>query len=172
MFSNLHAWSSVIPLFGYPYFHFMMINWLRKIIFLTQSHLGDKYQKLNPNTDLSTKELFALRHYIIVVQYFVFLKNLTLMRRVTFYLFYFFREKRRERGREGENINVWLPLSAPNWGPGLQPRHVPWLGIEPAAFWFKGRHSIQSHTAQGYFCIFDQVLTTIHTRYSINTCQI
>ena len=94
----------------------MMINWLRKIIFLTQSHLGDKYQKLNPNTDLSTKELFALRHYIIVVQYFVFLKNLTLMRTVTFYLFYFFREKRRERGREGENINVWVPLTHPLLG--------------------------------------------------------
>ena len=34
----------------------------------------------------------------------------------------------RERGREGErerNINVWLPLAHPYWGPGLQPRHVP-----------------------------------------------
>ena len=31
---------------------------------------------------------------------------------------------------------------APNWGPGPQPRHVPWLGIEPATFWFAGQHSI------------------------------
>ena len=31
---------------------------------------------------------------------------------------------------------------APYWGPGLQPRHVPWLGIEPAAPWSTGWHSI------------------------------
>ena len=36
------------------------------------------------------------------------------------------REKERER-----NINVWLFSRAPNWGPGLQSRHVLWLGIEP-----------------------------------------
>ena len=24
----------------------------------------------------------------------------------------------------------------PYWGPGQQPRHVPWLGIEPATLWF------------------------------------
>ena len=27
------------------------------------------------------------------------------------------------------------------WGPGPQPRHVPWLGIEPVALWFTGQHS-------------------------------
>ena len=48
-----------------------------------------------------------------------------------------------ERGKERErNISVWLPLHAPNWGPGSQPRHVPWLGIEPATLWFTGQHSI------------------------------
>ena len=31
---------------------------------------------------------------------------------------------------------------APTWGSGGQPRHVPWLGIKPATFWFTGRHSI------------------------------
>ena len=39
------------------------------------------------------------------------------------------REKERER-----NINVKLPLSCPL--PGLQPRHVSWLGIEPVTLWF------------------------------------
>ena len=33
-------------------------------------------------------------------------------------------------------------LHAPNWGPGPQPRHVPWLGIELVTLWFTGRHSI------------------------------
>ena len=27
-------------------------------------------------------------------------------------------------------------------GPGPQPRHVPWLGTEPATLWFAGQHSI------------------------------
>ena len=29
-----------------------------------------------------------------------------------------------------------------DWGPGPQPRHEPWLGIEPATLWVAGRHSI------------------------------
>ena len=33
-------------------------------------------------------------------------------------------------------------LSAPYWGPGLQPRHVLWLGIEPATLWYTGQHWI------------------------------
>ena len=31
---------------------------------------------------------------------------------------------------------------APNWGLGLQPRLVPWLGIKPATPLFTGRHSV------------------------------
>ena len=55
-------------------------------------------------------------------------------------------------GREGESegekhccvrqtSNSCL-LHTPNWGPVPQPRHVPWLRMEPAAFWFAGPHSI------------------------------
>ena len=33
-------------------------------------------------------------------------------------------------------------LSTPNWGPGPQPRHVPWLGIKSATLWFVGQHSV------------------------------
>ena len=39
----------------------------------------------------------------------------------------------RERGRETSMCGC---LSrAPYWGPGPQPRHVPWLGIYPATLW-------------------------------------
>ena len=31
---------------------------------------------------------------------------------------------------------------SPNWEPSLQPRHVPWLGIEPMNLWFAGQSSI------------------------------
>ena len=47
------------------------------------------------------------------------------------------REKERER-----NINVWLPLTHSHGVPGLQPRHVTWLGIEPATLWFTDQHWI------------------------------
>ena len=50
--------------------------------------------------------------------------------------------QREEEGERERNINVWLPLCAPYWGPGPQPRHVPWLGIKPATLRFTGWHSI------------------------------
>ena len=31
---------------------------------------------------------------------------------------------------------------SPHRGPGPQPRHVPWLGMEPATLWFTGQHSV------------------------------
>ena len=38
---------------------------------------------------------------------------------------------------------ISCPLSyAPNWGPGLQPSHVPQLGIELTTFWSAGRRSV------------------------------
>ena len=49
-----------------------------------------------------------------------------------------FRERGRERKKGRETMCGCLSCSS-NWGPGLQPRHVPWLGIEPATLWFTGR---------------------------------
>ena len=40
----------------------------------------------------------------------------------------------------------------PYWGPGLQPRHVPWLGIELVTLWFTGWHSI--HWATPAMAVF------------------
>ena len=61
--------------------------------------------------------------------------------RFYFYLL-FFREGKggRKRGRE---TSTCVCLSrAPYWGPGPQPRHVPWLGIELMTLWFAGWCSI------------------------------
>ena len=68
---------------------------------------------------------------------------------LSFFLFFnyrflvmYFREGKggRKRGRE---TSMYDCLScAPCWGPGLQPRHVPWPGIEPVTLWFAGQHSI------------------------------
>ena len=47
--------------------------------------------------------------------------------------------------REARFTTSYLP--PPYWRPGPQPKHVPWLGVEPAPLWFAGQHSI--HTSQG-----------------------
>ena len=53
------------------------------------------------------------------------------------YFIYFFRDRERERERE-RNISVCkiqdCPLHTSNWGPSLQPRYVPWLGIDRQPF--------------------------------------
>ena len=56
-------------------------------------------------------------------------------------LFPFFKFIFRDRGKKGEKKGkTWISclLHSHSWGPGLQPRHVTWLGIEPATFWFAG----------------------------------
>ena len=59
--------------------------------------------------------------------------------------FIYFLERRGERKRETSMCGC---LSrAPHWGPGPQPRHMPWLGIEPATPWFTGRHWFHWATA-------------------------
>ena len=50
----------------------------------------------------------------------------------------------KQRGRETSMCGC-LPR-APNWGPGPQPRHASWLGIEPGTLWFTGPHSIRRAT--------------------------
>ena len=69
-----------------------------------------------------------------------------------FYLF-IFRQRAREGGRE-RNINVWLPHAHPDWGPGPQTRHMPWLGIELATLWFTGWCSIHWTTPARAKCLF------------------
>ena len=52
------------------------------------------------------------------------------------YLF-IFREGKGGRKRE---ISMCGCLSrGPHWGPGPQPRHMSWLGIEPTTLWFAAR---------------------------------
>ena len=64
-------------------------------------------------------------------------------------------------GREGET-SMCVGLShTPNWGPGPQPRHVPWLGIKPATLGFADWHSIHWATparAQFYFLKIDWLI--------------
>ena len=57
-----------------------------------------------------------------------------------FKIYPFILERRRE-------TSVWLPVAYPLLGNGLQPRRMPWLGLEPATLWFPGWHSIHWATS-------------------------
>ena len=57
-----------------------------------------------------------------------------------------FRKSGRKEGRE---TSIGCPSHAPYWGPGPQPRHVPWLEIKPATLWFTGWYSIHWATPAG-----------------------
>ena len=62
-------------------------------------------------------------------------------------LFYLLLE-RGEGKEKGRKTSLCGCLShAPYWVPGLQPRQVPWLGIELATLWFTGQHPIHSATS-------------------------
>ena len=53
--------------------------------------------------------------------------------------------------------------SSPDQGPGLQPRHVSWLGIEPAIFGFTGWYSTHWATPAGAQFL---ILMPLHSRQS------
>ena len=76
-----------------------------------------------------------------------------------FYLFIFI-ERRREGEREGEKHQCVrdTPIGhlshTPNWGPGPQPRHVPWLGMDLMTFRFAGQHSVYLATPARALLLF------------------
>ena len=59
------------------------------------------------------------------------------------------RKKKRERNISVQDKLIGCLSHAPNRGPGLQPRHVPWLGIKLATFWLAGWHSVHWATPAG-----------------------
>ena len=61
----------------------------------------------------------------------------------SFLRFYLFLEEGKEGRKRGRETSMCCCLlCAPYWGPGLQPRHVPWLGIKPVTLRFTGQHPI------------------------------
>ena len=91
--------------------------------------------------------------YTVCLQGTLFLMLFFLFFFLRFYLFIF-----RERGKEGERereTSMYDSLSlGPQRRPGLQPRHVPWLGIEPAILWFTARAQSTELHQPGLF-LFD-----------------
>ena len=77
--------------------------------------------------------------------------NSSTLKHTTFFfkkkILFISREGGRKKGKETSVCGCLL--CAPYWGPGPQPRHVPWLVIEPVIFWFTGQHSIHWATPAG-----------------------
>ena len=92
-----------------------------------------------------------------------------------FYFIYLFLYRGERIGRKrGRETSVCGCLScAPYWWPGLQPRHVPWLGIKLVTLCFAGQHSIYwatparaTHFLIGLFAFL--VLSCIHSWYILH----
>ena len=65
-------------------------------------------------------------------------------------LFIYFREGKGGWKRGRETSMCGCLFHAPNQGPGLQPRPVPWLGIQLVTFRFSGWHSVQLYNQKLY----------------------
>ena len=76
--------------------------------------------------------------------YFIFKKDFT----------YIFLERGEGKERERETAMCGCLSCAPYWRPGLQPRHVPWLGIKSATLWFTGWNSIHWATPAMALLVF------------------
>ena len=84
--------------------------------------------------DMDNSTVFSKWSFKILFSFFLFFLKILFI--------YFWREGKwgRKRGRE---ISMCGCLSCvPYWGPGLQPRHVPWLEIKPVTLCFTSLHSI------------------------------
>ena len=68
-------------------------------------------------------------------------------------------ERRERRKRERKKHQAVASHAHPNQGPNLQPRHVPWLGIEPATFCFARQCPTHWATpARAHFCLHISLL--------------
>ena len=93
--------------------------------------VGHGSQGSNPGITLLTFQNNVLMVHLLNFLMWLFFKD----------FIYLFLERGREEEKEG-NINGWLLLTRPLWGPGPQLRSGPWLRIEPATLCLSGRHSI------------------------------
>ena len=92
--------------------------------------------------------------------FLIYLFNLFIL--ILKYVFFFkkdfislFLDRGEEKKKERETTRCGCLSHAPYWGPGPQPRHVPWLGIEQATLWFAGQHSIHWATpSREYFFLY------------------
>ena len=140
------------------------IPWNWKLIYLFVEILLSKYDSgicvyLIVNTYLYYRKNKCHIDTIIII----FIFNIrTILKYFLNILFIYFREGKGGRKRGRETSMCGCLSCVPRWGPGLQPRHVPWLGIELVPLWFAGQSSIHwataaraIHTIIKVSCVYD-----------------
>ena len=85
---------------------------------------------------------------------------------------YLFLEKGEGREKERE-ISICGCLSCgPRWGPGPQPRHVPWLGIERKTLWFAAHaQSTELHQPGPDLPISDRISKNSQKNFKVSNCN-
>ena len=111
--------------------HFYLCDFLNKLSLIVWA-LIQFFLSQNSRTEVvearsNTWCLSCCQQYVLYPQLISFFKR--------FYLF-IFREGKEERKRGRETSVCGCFSHASDWGPGPQPRHVLWPGIEPASLWF------------------------------------
>ena len=86
-------------------------------------------------TSCIKEKIFSKRKY----EQRFFLKSNFFLNNSFIYLFIHFLERGEGREKETEISMCGCLSCGPHWGPGLQPRHVPRLGIELTTLWFAAR---------------------------------
>ena len=83
----------------------------------------------------------------------------------SYFIFWYFRERAGEQEREGGKHQFEKQFTAFCTCPqNLQPRHMPWLGIELATFQVAGQHPTNWTTLVGdWHQIFNVPLITLHS---------
>ena len=89
-------------------------------------------------------------------------------------LFIYFLKRGKGGRKRGRETSICCCLShGPHWGPGLQPKHVPWLGIKQATLWFAGLHSIHWTTpAKAKVKFLNLLFSTPFCPYFVNGLNI
>ena len=137
-------------LYGHPHrWHLCLNTSFQKSIALTLCLWIFQWKSLN-----CSKELCLISQMRSPDQITPQLQN-TVLFFFSFWRFYLFPDRGEGKEKERErNISVWWPLVHPHLGPGLQPRHVPWLGTKPVTIWLAGWHSVHWATSARALCLF------------------
>ena len=119
-----------------PFFYFLFLCFL-KVFF---SYWNIMYKGKTWWIFTNWTHLFRLRNRALLGDLLSFLQVISkrfggFKKFIYLFIYLFiFRERGRSGEREGEKCQCAISCLShtPSWGPGPQPRHVPWLGIEPA----------------------------------------
>ena len=101
---------------------FILLNWDHGLVLLHHDNITSVYYFLWSCMSSFSKQVFFFFFFLTIL--------------------FIFREGKGGTKRGWETSTCGCLSCAPYRAPGPQPRHVPWLGIEPATFWNILWHSI------------------------------